>query len=313
MQMSRVHQPRTGNAKQVDCPGLESKRFQRAARFPLIAAGNPAGYDVVMKFRSREIIAVVFFLALGLHWALAQATKPVQPLTTQAASAPANTAMIPVPKLEKDWYDWYGRHKAALEAAKDFEPEIVLIGDSITHLWGGDRPKDNRQNGPKAWKEIFANRRVLNLGFGWDRTQNVLWRLDQGEFDGIKPKYVVINIGTNNFSGTRNAQENTPSEVAQGIAEICKRVRAKSPESKIILMAVFPRGQKADNPFRPKIAALNLLLCQYAKSHDITFVDIGPKMLEADGTISRETMGDGVHPTEKGYAIWAESLKDLVK
>ena len=235
------------------------------------------------------------------------------PTSPAAAAPPTNNAVVPVPKLENDFYDWHARHAAVLEAKKDFNPEIVLIGDSITHLWGGDHPKENLQRGPNAWKKLFADRRVLNLGFGWDRTQNVLWRLEHEEFDGLKPRCVVINIGTNNLTGTANARENTPPEIAAGIAAICQKVRAKSPDSRIILMAVFPRGAAVDHPFRPKITALNALLATYAKAQQLTFLDLGPKLLQPDGSLSTEIMDDGTHPTEKGYAIWAEALSAVLK
>lgn len=226
--------------------------------------------------------------------------------------AQENNALVPVPKLENDFYDWNKRHADVLKIKDALNPEIVLIGDSITHLWGGV-PED-RKNGAKAYEATFGKRAVLNMGFGWDRTQNVLWRLENGEFDNLKPKYVVIHIGTNNFSGTKNARESTPAEVAVAIAEICARVKSKSPDSKIILMAVFPRGGKPTDGYRPKIAALNKLLEEFVKGpgKGITLIDIGPKMLEADGSISREMMGDGVHPTEKGYAIWGAAVKGVI-
>jgi len=228
--------------------------------------------------------------------------------------AQENNAIVPVPKLENDFYDWNKRHAEVLKIKDAINPEIVLIGDSITHLWGGE-PNEPRKNGAKAWQETFGTRKVLNLGFGWDRTQNVLWRLENGEFDGLKPKYVVIHIGTNNFSGTKNARESTPAEVAVAIAEICSRVKAKSPDSKILLMAVFPRGAKPTDGYRPKIAALNKLLEEFVKGpgKGITLIDIGLKMLEADGSISREMMGDGVHPGEKGYAIWGAAVMAAMK
>ena len=235
------------------------------------------------------------------------------PASPTAAVPPANNAVVPVPKLENDVYDWNARHTAVLVAKKDFNPEIVMIGDSITHFWGGNHPKDKLQRGPNAWKKLFEAWRVLNLGFGWDRTQNVLWRLEHEEFDGLKPRYVVINIGTNNLTGTANARENTPPEIAAGIAAICRKIRDKSPDSRIILMAVFPRGAAADNPFRPKITALNALLATYAKSQQLTFLDLGPKLLQPDGSLSTEIMDDGTHPTEKGYAIWAEALRTVLK
>ena len=246
-------------------------------------------------------LGIVFaFALLCAPWANSQETRP------------ANTALIPVPKLENDSYDWNARHAAMLDVQQKIDPEIVLIGDSITHFWAGEPTAKNR-NGPAAWKAAFGERRVLNMGFGWDRTQNVLWRLEHGEFDGLHPRYVVINIGTNNLTGTKNARENTPAEIVEGINLICDRVLAKSPKSTIILMGVFPRGQKADNPFRPKIRRINELLAELAKKRNLTFLDIGAKMLQEDGSISKQIMGDATHPSEQGYAIWAEALKGILK
>ena len=124
----------------------------------------------------------------------------------------SNNAIVPVPKLENDSYDWYKRHEDILRLKQGLDPEIVLIGDSITHFWGGQPESPGvKARGPKAWEKAFGTKRTLNLGFGWDRTQNVLWRLDHGEFDGLHPKWVVLNIGTNNFSGTKNARASTPA------------------------------------------------------------------------------------------------------
>jgi lysophospholipase L1-like esterase len=165
----------------------------------------------------------------------------------------------------------------------------------------------------QAWKDLFGQRRVLNLGFGWDRTQNVLWRLDHGEFDALRPRYVVINIGTNNFSATPNARANTPAEVAEGVRAICNRIRAKSPESRIILMGVFPRGPKADDLVRSKIVELNKLLAEVGKMPGVTVLDIGQRFLLPNGELPRKFMGDFCHPTEEGYAIWASALKPLLQ
>ena len=222
-----------------------------------------------------------------------------------------NTAVVPVPKLENDSYDWYARHADVLRVKNAINPEAVLIGDSITHFWGGE-PKANHVNGPKAWQFVFGNYRTLNLGFGWDRTQNVLWRLDHGELDGLHPRVVVLHIGTNNTSGTGNARQNTPVEIADGIREILIRLRSKVPSAQIILMAVFPREEKPDHPRRAQIAAINKLLAELAKTSGVTFLDIGTKLLQPDGTISRQVMSDFCHPTEKGYQVWADALMPLI-
>jgi lysophospholipase L1-like esterase len=219
-----------------------------------------------------------------------------------------NTAIVPVPKLENDSYDWYARHEAVLNIKDQINPEIVMIGDSITHFWAGP-PQAHIQHGPQSWKQLFGARRVLNLGFGWDRTQNVLWRMDHGEFDCLHPRYVVLNIGTNNFSSTAHAQANTPAQVAEGIRAILIRVRSKSPESRIIVMGVLPRGAKASDPFRAKITELNRLLADLGKAPGITLLDVGAQFLQADGEIPRALMSDFCHPTERGYALWAAALK----
>lgn len=224
---------------------------------------------------------------------------------------PANSAVVPTPKLEQDGYDWWSRHADVLRVKDALNPEIVLIGDSITHFWGG-QPVAKQVNGPKAFASVFGPYRVLNLGFGWDRTQNVLWRLDHGELDGLHPRAVVIHIGTNNTSRTAAARDNTPAEIVDGIAAICERVRAKVPGVKIILMQVFPREQKPDHPRRKTIAQINQLLVTYAATNHLDLIDLAPKFLLPDGTLPAAMMPDFCHPHETGYAIWGDALRPLL-
>jgi lysophospholipase L1-like esterase len=157
--------------------------------------------------------------------------------------------------------------------------------------------------------KTLSDKPVLNLGFGWDRTQNVLKRIELGELDGIKPKAVVIHIGTNNLAGTKNARANTPAEIAEAIGVIVDRVRGKCPAAKIILMAVFPRGEKPGDSARAKIAEINIGIAKLAEKPNLVLLDITSKLTNPDGTISKDVMGDFLHPTGKGYAIWAEALK----
>jgi lysophospholipase L1-like esterase len=229
---------------------------------------------------------------------------------TDARNTP-NTAIVPVPKLEQDNYDWYVRHAEVLRIKNSVNPEIVLIGDSITHFWGGE-PKSISVNGATAWKATFGKYRTLNLGYGWDRTQNVLWRLDHGEIDGLDPRVVVIQIGTNNTSETDNAHKNTPAEIAEGIRAIIDRVKAKAPQARIVLMRVFPREEKPDHPRRQDIAGINKLLTDFANIPGVTLLDIGPKIVSPDGTLSREIMPDFCHPGEKAYQIWGDALAPLL-
>lgn len=224
-----------------------------------------------------------------------------------------NTTLIAMPKLEEDSYDWYARHEAILCIARKINPEIVLIGDSITHFWGGEPQEPTQLRGPLAWQRAFGPYRTLNMGFGWDRIQNVLWRLDHGEFDGLSPRLVVLNIGTNNLTGTENALENTPVEIVEGIGEVVRRLRSFVPAVRIIQMGILPRGQFADDPFRPRIAEINRQLAQTAKQRNVEFLDICSKLLLPDGSISSEIMNDFTHPTEKGYQIWADAIIPLLK
>ncbi len=223
--------------------------------------------------------------------------------------ASENSACIPKGKLEQDFYDWDARHAAVLSAKEKLHPDIVMIGDSITRLWGGEpaEPKGNR--GAKAWAALFGDRRVLNMGFGWDRTQNVLWRMGHGELDGLKPKLIVIHIGTNNLAGTKNARANTPAEIAEGIQAVTRQAKAHCPEAKLVLMAVMPRGENPSDPSRASIDAINALLPEVAKTAGAVLLDLKARLIESDGRISRETMPDFLHPAEKGYHVWAEALR----
>jgi len=222
---------------------------------------------------------------------------------------PVNTATVPVPKLEEDCYDWWERHKQVLAIKDSLDPEIVLIGDSITHFWGGEPKSDVVHGSQPLWQSIFAPYRVLNLGFGWDRTQNVLWRLEHGEMDGLRPHTVIINIGTNNTSETVNARANSAAEIAAGAREIGARVRAVAPEAAIVLMAVFPREAQPDNPRRKLIADINERYAELAEEMGFVFIDIGPQLLERDGTLPQQIAFDFCHLTDAGYRKWADALK----
>jgi lysophospholipase L1-like esterase len=207
---------------------------------------------------------------------------------------------------DRDWpvYDWAKRHAAVTEIARERKASLLFIGDSITQMFGGE-PHDRTQPGKDVWEQYYGWRSVANLGFGYDFVENTLWRLQHGELDGAVAKAVVIHIGTNNVS------RNTPEEIAAGVRAICAEVHRRQPAAKIVLMAIFPRGPKPDAT-RDKLTAINKLIAPLDGKDGITFVDIGAKFLEPDGSISRETMGDFLHPTAKGYEIWAREIEPLL-
>jgi lysophospholipase L1-like esterase len=230
-----------------------------------------------------------------------------------------NTAIIPVSKLEENGYDWWVRHNDVLKVKDSLNPEIVLIGNSISHYWGGNFPPLKNAdgtsmipNGPNSWQSTFKNHRVLNLGFGWDRTQNVLWRLDNGELDGLNPKLVIIHIGTNNTSETQNAPMNTASEIVEGISAIYSRVQSKVPNAKIILMQIMPREKLPDNPRRILINETNQSLKKFASENNIKLLDISSKMLTSDGLLTKKYTLDFCHPNEAGYQIWGDALRPYI-
>ncbi|WP_239490281.1 GDSL-type esterase/lipase family protein [Luteitalea sp. TBR-22] len=232
--------------------------------------------------------------------------SPVGEIVTHEVPLPAGATRTPstlVPVTQnRDWrtYDWVDRHAAAAALMRERRPEIVLIGDSITHFWAGD-PFDQRRAGADSWERLFAGRSVVNLGYGWDRTENVLWRLANGEFEGATPQVAVVMIGTNNVG------RNTPDEIATGVERICATVHEASPSTRILLLAIFPRGEKP-NPARDAVAEINARLAKLEGRHGITYLDIGQVFLSPDGTIAKDVMGDFLHPTARGYRLWADAM-----
>ncbi len=155
--------------------------------------------------------------------------------------------------------------------------------------------------------KVYAPRHAANFGISGDRTQHVLWRLEHGELDGVKPKAVVLMIGTNNTGKERNSDSirNTTPETIAGVIAVVDELKRRLPASRILLLAIFPRGEK-DDPQRAQIKEINTAL---ARLEGVTFLDIGSKFLTADGALPRDVMPDLLHPDEKGYQIWADAME----
>ncbi len=213
----------------------------------------------------------------------------------QVAAAKKHSAVAPVHR--HSW--WTLRHWAVNERVRQGNVDMIFIGDSITHSW--------ENNGKDIWQKYYGHRNAVNMCFSGDRTQHVLWRLDNGNIDGISPKVAVIMIGTNNSNG----DDNTAEEIADGIIAICKKLRAKLPRTKILLLAVFPRAE-TPCPQRGKIAEANKIASKIADGKMIHYLDIGPKFFQPDESISKEIMPDFLHLTPKGYQIWAEAIEPTV-
>ena len=190
------------------------------------------------------------------------------------------------------------RHKAFLEIAKKGNVDVLFLGDSITQGWEG--------GGKEAWKSNFEPLKAANFGIGGDQTGHVLWRLTEGkELEGINPKVAVIMIGTNNG--------HKAEDVAVGITAIVAELRKQRPECKILLLGVFPRGEKAENPSRAKIKQINAIIAKLDDGKSVVYKDIGEKFLSPDGSLSKDIMPDFLHLSAKGYGIWTEAILEDVK
>ena len=196
---------------------------------------------------------------------------------------------------------WQARHQEKLALAKKGDVDLLFIGDSITQGW--------ENQGKAVWSKYYGKRKALNLGFSGDRTENVIWRLQHGEVEGLSPKVAVLMIGTNN-TGHRLER---PLYTAQGVRKIIDTLQAKLPQTKILLLAIFPRSEQPDALHRVHNDKINKLISSYADKENVFFLNINRHMLDKNGVLSTDIMPDLLHPNEKGYAIWAEKMEPTLK
>jgi lysophospholipase L1-like esterase len=207
-------------------------------------------------------------------------------------------AVDPVPQTAS-W--WTTQHEHTLARIRQGEVDLLLIGDSITQGWANE--------GRRVWDAYYGCRRAVNLGFNGDGTEHVLWRLDHGEIDEINPKLAVVMIGTNN-TGKRH---DPPEETAAGIQAILTTLRYHLPVTKILLLGVFPRNASADDPLRQLNAAINDRLRHYADNQQVFFLDLSWHFLDDQGRLSQDLMPDYLHPSERGYQVWADGMEDMIR
>lgn len=197
---------------------------------------------------------------------------------------------------------WMPRHKEKLALKEKMgQVDLVFLGDSITHAW------DNK--GKEVWKKYYEPRKALNIGFSGDRTEHVLWRLNNGAVDGIKPKLVVLMIGTNNTGHRMDKAEDT----ALGIKTILETLKEKLPETKVLMLAIFPRGAKPEDPKRVLNDNINKIIKGYADNKNVYFQDINGKFLDKDGVLQKSVMKDLLHPNQDQYQVWADAIENNVK
>jgi lysophospholipase L1-like esterase len=236
-----------------------------------------------------------FHLLLVLTAMLWAAQSPAQ---TNSSAAPPGLSLgaACVPATRDKPANWMSRHEKFVAQAKRGGIDILFLGDSITDNW--------RSKGLKVWNEYYAPRQAANFGIGGDRTQHVLWRIENGELEGIHPKVTVLMIGTN------NSKSDSADDIAHAIGMIIDVIRAKIPDTKILLLAIFPRNKPSDTPaMMETIRQVNQKIVHYDNGGSVRFLDIGSKFLGPDGKVHADVMADFLHPTERGYKIWASAME----
>ena len=239
------------------------------------------------------LIAALLISTSFLH---AEATV-IWPMPSSLPSIPdgVNSAACPTPRLE-----WIARVKKTNDSAAKVSDKIQLVfdGDSITDFW--------QSFGRQVWQERYEKLGGFDFGIAADRTEHLLWRLSQGQMNGIHPKLILLMIGTNNLGANTNGQ------IAEGIREIINQYRKLCPDATILVQGIFPRGHDATYPLRERIREINKIIATYTDGKKVLFLDFGDKFLQTDGTLSPEIMPDFLHPNAKGYQIWADAIQPVI-
>ena len=197
-------------------------------------------------------------------------------------------------------------HAELVEKAKSGRIDVYFVGDSITRRWGALDYPDLLAN----WTSNFYGWNAANFGWGGDRVQNILWRLQHGELDGVQPRVFVVLAGTNNI-GARRGDEGEAAEIARGVRAVVDVCRRKAPKATILLMAIFPRNDNM--AYEPEVERINALLARLGDGRRIRFVSINDQLAASDGRLFDGMMADGLHPTAAAYQIWADALKPILR
>ena len=208
-----------------------------------------------------------------------------------------SSTVIPVPSTLKKFMPKL--HLEKLREAKIGKIDFVMIGDSITHSWS-------------KYPSVFKGVNLLNLGFPGDRTQNVLWRIENGALDGISPKLVTLMIGTNNMHDTKKAYPaDKPQDIFTGIKAIVAEVRTRLPKSKLVIFSVFPRKEGSEND---RAKEVNAMLPQLADGKYVSHIDLNPFFTTEKGQQNKVLYNrDLLHLNDQGYQTWGRAIKPLLK
>lgn len=201
---------------------------------------------------------------------------------------------------QRDFYDWRNRFEETLLLCDSVKPQVVLLGDSITHFWGGE-PESTIRRGQDSWEKLWRGKRVLNMGFGWDRIENVLWRIFHGCLDGYEAEDVLILIGTNNI------YYQDADGISSGINQIVDAVRLRQPKARIWVCGILPR---TDRP--QQVVEINAAI-KANLNPEARYIDISPGFIDKGGNVRSELFKDGLHPMNEGYELMGKQIGRSLK
>lgn len=239
-----------------------------------------------MVFHKKNLLRLVSGISLAL---VCQWSSALAPAVASGTTPTKRTT-------EYSWMSvstWDKMHAEDVLAAQYDQVDVLFVGDSITAGWDWS-----------IWEKNFKPLNAANFGIGGDNTGNVLWRLQHGAIGNIQPKLIVLLIGVNNVGGLQES----PEQAAAGVTMVVKQLQLAWPQSKILLNAVFPFHQAASSDNRKKVKTLNKIIAKLGDNKTIFYKDYGPLLLQKDGSISPEIMADFLHPTPKGYQVWADAM-----
>ncbi len=194
---------------------------------------------------------------------------------------------------------WQQTHQGFVTRTAQGGIDVVFFGDSITQGWGGE--------GKEVWERTYAPLKAVNYGIGGDGTRQVLWRIQHGEVEALKPKLVVLKIGTNNLYSDANA--GSDEEIAKGIATVVQELRTRLPTTRILLLGILPR-QNAH--FCGRIAKINAISATLDDGKQVRWLDMGASFLAAPGQVVKECFGpDQLHLVKHGYEVWSTTMRPL--
>lgn len=241
---------------------------------------------------SSGLTALLLLLLIGCE------SSPVRPTAVEvprAAQPIQQTA-----KWAEAW--WLPRHQSKVEEAQKGAVDLIFIGDSITHGW------EKEKSGLPMWTQYYQHMNALNLGFGGDRTEHVLWRLQNGAIDDIAPKVAVLLIGTNNTGQKFDDADDTALAIKTIIAELQQRL----PLTKVLLLAILPMKLLPDDNHRKLNVEVNRRIAKLADGTRVFFLDIGGAYVDDKGVLNTLLMPDRLHLTTEGYRLWAEAMAPLL-